>query len=358
MIIYTIEKELLMKFKLTNYDPSNYKLLETKLNELSKQGYNCKSVDMFTIFKQDNKRYYYKTDIFVPDKNKQTSNREQRDKWMLEYVEHGYEFIGKSRKIFVFKADKDIKVKETNRELLLNYFKKNRTLLNILLVSISLLLSFSLISSMFFNNSPDEFVTNGSILIHFAPLFLCIGLIVRFFTNYIQTEKIKNALTKKKLPSYNKKNEYLFIISNWLFIFFFIITISGFILDSSSRQYVDISNDMFTLKDFGYNQKSNKECVKSSSLLIDKSYSYFETNNDQSLKINYYYFSSKHKAQNYLENYLSVNYYQDKKEISNGYLLAGSDVYDGMIFVDENKLIVIQTNFDLQENDRYKNLVN
>ena len=251
-----------MKFKLTNYDPSNYKLLETKLNELSKQGYNCKSVDMFTIFKQDNKRYYYKTDIFVPDKNKQATNREQRDKWMLEYVEHGYEFIGKSRKIFVFKADKDIKVKETNRELLLNYFKKNRTLLNILLVSISLLLSFSLIPSMFFNNSPNEFVTNGSILIHFAPLFLCIGLIVRFFTNYIQTEKIKSALTKKKLPSYNKKNEYLFIISNWLFIFFFIITISGFILDSSSRQYVDISNDMFTLKDFGYNQKSNKRMCK------------------------------------------------------------------------------------------------
>src|SRR5699024_9583701 len=124
-----------------------------------------------------------------------------------------------------------------------------------------------------------------SILILFTPLFLCIGLIVRFFTNYIQTEKIKNALIKKKLPSYNKKNEYLFVISNWLFIFFFIITISGFILDSSSRQYVDISNDMFTLKDFGYNQKSNKECVKSSSLLIDKSYSYFETNNDQSLKI-------------------------------------------------------------------------
>lgn len=29
-----------------------------------------------------------------------------------------------------------------------------------------------------------------------------------------------------------------------------------------------------------------------------------------------------------------------------------------MIFVDENRLIVIQTNFDLQENDRYKNLVN
>lgn len=347
-----------MKFKLTNYDPSNYKLLETKLNELSKQGYNCKSVDMFTIFKQDNKRYYYKTDIFVPDKNKQATNREQRDKWMLKYVDRGYEFIGKTRKIFVFKADKDIKVTETDRELLLNYFKKNRTLLNILLVSISLLLAFLLIPSVFFNNSPDEFVTNGSILIHFAPLFLCISLIVRFFTNYIQTEKIKNTLTKKRLPSYNKKNEYLFIISNWLFIFFFIITISGFILDSSSRQYVNISNDMFTLKDFGYNQKSDKECIESSSLLIDKSYSYFETNNDQSLKINYYYFSSKQKAQNYLENYLSVNYYQDKKEINNGYLLASSNVYDGMIFVDENRLVVIQTNFDLQENDRYKKLVN
>lgn len=350
MIIYTIEKELLMKFKLTNYDPSNYKLLEARLNELSKQGYNCKNVDMFTIFKRDNKRYYYKTDIFVPDKNKSGTNREQRDKWMLEYVDHGYEFIGKSRRIFVFKAHENIKVKETDRELLLNYFKKNRTLLNILLVSISLLLSFSLIPSVFFNNSPDEFVTNGSILIHFAPLLLCISLIVRFFINHLQTERIKNTLSKKRLPNYDKKNEYLFIISNWLFIFFFIITISGFVLDSLSRQYVNISDDMFTLKDFGFNQKSNKECIESSSLLINKSYSYFETNNEQSLKINYYYFSSNQKAQDYLENYLSINYYQNKKEIASGYLLASGDIYDGMIFIDENKLIVIQTDFNLQEN--------
>ena len=115
---------------------------------------------------------------------------------------------------------------------------------------------------------------------------------------------------------------------------------------------------MFTLKDFGFNQKSNKECIESSSLLINKSYSYFETNNEQNLKINYYYFSSNQKAQDYLENYMNINYYQNKKEIDNGYLLASGDIYDGMIFIDENKLIVIQTDFNLQENNRYKTLIN
>ena len=198
MIIYTIEKELLMKFKLTNYDPSNYKLLEARLNELSKQGYNCKNIDMFTIFKRDNKRYYYKTDIFVPDKNKSGTNREQRDKWILEYVDHGYEFIGKSRRIFVFKAHEDIKLKETDQELLLNYFKKMDFIKYFTCIRLRLLLSFSLIPSVFFNNSPDEFVTNGSILIHFAPLLLCISLIVRFFINHLQTERIKKYFIKKK----------------------------------------------------------------------------------------------------------------------------------------------------------------
>ena len=55
---------------------------------------------------------------------------------------------------------------------------------------------------------------------------------------------------------------------------------------------------------------------------------------------------------------MNINYYQNKKEIDNGYLLASGDIYDGMIFIDENKLIVIQTDFNLQENNRYKTLIN
>lgn len=41
-----------MKLRLTNYDTSEYKQFEDMLNNLSKSGYNCKSVDMFTVFKK------------------------------------------------------------------------------------------------------------------------------------------------------------------------------------------------------------------------------------------------------------------------------------------------------------------
>ena len=42
-----------MKLRLTNYDTSEYKQFEDMLNNLSKSGYNCKSVDMFTVFKKE-----------------------------------------------------------------------------------------------------------------------------------------------------------------------------------------------------------------------------------------------------------------------------------------------------------------
>ena len=45
-----------MKLRLTNYDTSEYKQFEDMLNNLSKSGYNCKSVDMFTVFKKDEQR--------------------------------------------------------------------------------------------------------------------------------------------------------------------------------------------------------------------------------------------------------------------------------------------------------------
>lgn len=64
-----------MKFKLTNYDASDYKLLEDKLNNLSKLGYNCNNADMFTIFKHDNKRFIIKLIFLFLIKSK-LSNRE------------------------------------------------------------------------------------------------------------------------------------------------------------------------------------------------------------------------------------------------------------------------------------------
>ena len=41
-----------MKLHLTNYDPSEYLIFQDFLNNLSKKGYNCKNVDIFTFLKK------------------------------------------------------------------------------------------------------------------------------------------------------------------------------------------------------------------------------------------------------------------------------------------------------------------
>lgn len=349
-----------MKIKLTNYDSSAYKQLEEKLNLLSKQGYNCKSVDFFTVFKKDNQHFYYLTDIFVPIKNSNKSNRQQRDEWLLNYVEHGYEFIGKCKKIYVFKTAKPIKVKSTSNELLLTYFKKNKTLSNIFLVFISLLISLILIPNILTNNSPDEFITNGAILLHYTSLLLCIALIIRFFNNYINTEKIKESLTKNKKASNNKSYYYLFSFSNWLLIITIISIIFGFTLDTNERKIKPINKNILSLEILGFqgNQHTYDSYNESSSLMINKAYNYLEANeNNDMLMINYYEFSSSSKAKRNLENYLDVNIYQKKKEITNGYLLSNGDIYDNIIFIKNNKLIVVQTTFNLLENNLYQQII-
>lgn len=346
-----------MKFKLTNYDTSDYKLLEDKLNNLSKQGYNCNSADMFTIFKHDNKRFYYKTDIFIPDKKSKLSNREQRDNWLINYVDHGYKFIGKSKKIYIFKAEKDLKIIETDRTQLLKYFKTNKTLINILFVFTALFLSFLLIPNVFINNSPSEFITNGSILLHYAPLLFCLSLIVRFFNNYIQTEKIKNILINHTPHKISKVQEYRFILSNWLFIITILIIIGGFSLDIIERKDTPINDNILSLNDLGYSSNRNETYTKSSSLLIKESYSYFENNDNHALIVNYYRFNSNEKANKSLENYLKINNYKKKKQIAHGYLLSNDSIYDSIIFIKNNQLIIVQTTLDLLKDDNYQKII-
>lgn len=347
-----------MKFRLTNYDTSAYKLLERKLNKLSNQGYNSPNIDKFSFFKEDCKLFHYKTDIFIYDKKNNLNKSQQYNNWLTNYTKKGYEFVGKTNKIHVFKAKKEATTKSTDSSLLINYFKKRKRLLNILFIIISLFLSLILIPPVFVSNSPENFITNGSVLIHFAPLVLCISLIIRFSNNFFQTETTRSALTKKTASSYNNIYESLFIISNWLFILFIIMVISGFILDSTQRQNVNLNKEFVSLQDLNYTPATDFECIKSSSILIDKTYNYFETNNRQNLKASYYYFSSQQKACDYLNNYLNNHNYLHKQQINNGYLLSDDETYRNLIFTKDNVLIVIKTNFDLKTDNLYQQIIN
>lgn len=83
-------------------------------------------------------------------------------------------------------------------------------------------------------------------LLHYTPLILCISLIVRSISNYLQTEKIKNNLAQAAAFEPDKIQPYRFILSNWLFIISILMIISGFLLDVIERKNIPITDNILT----------------------------------------------------------------------------------------------------------------
>lgn len=342
-----------MKFRLTNFDSSEYKQFENMLNELSKQGYNCSSIDLITFFKLDNERSYYKTDIFIYDKTNKETKRNQKMKWLAKYSNYGYEYIGKTKKIHVFKAKKPNKLRGTDELLLLKYFKHSKTILNAILIFVAMFLSFFLIPNVFLNKDPQEFMTNGTIILHYVPLLFCLALLCRFFIQYLTTEKIKLMLTSKKQSNYT--SNFPFIVSNWLLISSIFLIGLGFGLDFIERKEVPLDNRIITLSDLNIDNSHNdfNTYVTSSSIMINESISYYENNGTDAIKVNYYQYASEDKANNALDDYLET-LKNEKKQVTNGYLLASDSIYNSIAFTKEDQLIIIQTTIDLLKDNTYQ----
>ena len=213
------------------------------------------------------------------------------------------------------------------------------------------------IPNVFTNLNPSEFVSNGSIILHYVPLLLCISLLCRFMFHYLATEVLKGKF-KRKINIINNKT---FVFNNWLFIISIVLIVVGLGLDYFERKNEPVNDEIISLADLGYpgDQKTYDTCITSSSFLIDNSVSYSETNGEEIIKVNYYQYSDKSKATQGLENYQSSINYSFKKEISNGYLLGEGEeeIYNVIAFVKDNQLIVLQSNLDLLSNNLYETVI-
>ena len=216
-----------------------------------------------------------------------------------------------------------------------------------------MLLSFLLIPSVFANQNPMEFITNGSIILHYIPLLFCPALLIRFFNHHLTTEKIKLTLSNKKAN--NKISKYPFIISNWLLIVSIVLIIAGFSIDFIGRETLPLNDRIITLSALGLSSNNDEYNTfnKSSSLMIKEAISYNEENDNDALIVNYYYYNSEKKAKNALNDYLNSVNFKNKKQITNGYLLSNDSIYNCIAFVKNKRLIIVPTTVDLLENNTY-----
>lgn len=367
----------MIKLKIMNYDASEYKMLEEDLNLLAKKGYTTNSIDYITSFKQTNKKAHYICDIFYSDASTQYSKRQEKEEWISSYIDANYQYIGKIRNIHVFKGpNKNKHVPTTDIELTHRYFKGMRTITKMFFLILSLLLTMILIPNVFSNTAVTEFITNGSIIIHYIPIPICAILLFRAFINYYNNEQIKRKLKNKEEPiltnikKYRKfRNVYLYTL-----LVSILILLLGIGLDSLERKKLPVdTNKVLTLDAFGLtsNRKEYPTYTKSHSLMIPSSYSFFEQSGTLDvekeeygdlLTVHYYEVKDSNSLHGFVNNiiaYPEANNASKIEELSNDVYLSYSKATkkaDTMILVKENTFIIISTSLDLS-NPTYQKVI-
>lgn len=354
----------MIKIKWMNYDASEYKMLEEELNTLSMNGYTCNSIDLLTVFKKTDTKAKYLTDIFYSTESTQFAKRKEKDAWISNYIDYGYHYIGKSRNIYIFKATNAKNKVPDDALRLLPYFKGTRTILKMILLFISIILSLYFISTVFGVTNIEHFITNGSIIIYYIPIVICLTLTFRAMMNYYNNVQIKQKLKNKEAPILTNQNKYCKFRLVYLYILSIsiLLLIMGVVLDSIERQILPINSNILTLEDFGVtgNKKEFSTYTKSSSIYVPYFYSYIEQGGEidiengkygNLLSTKYYTLKDQTMANSYLDTYL---YDKTKiiKPLENNtdiYLMGSSNtnIFDTMIIKKDTTLIIIATSFDL-----------
>lgn len=356
----------MIKIKLMNYDASEYKMMEEDLNILASKGYTCSSVDLVTLFKKDTKKVHYITDIFYAKEKTQFAKRREKDAWLASYIDYGYHTIGKVRNVYVFKGgSNNPKCKKTPVHLLAEYFKGIRTILKMILLILALSLCVYFIPSVFSNTDMYQFVTNGSILIHYTPVIICLTLLFRAFINYYNTNQIKRKLKNKETLILTNQNKYrkFRLAYIYLLIASSLLLILGIALDSLERKEMPLdTSKILTLESFGIegNTKEYSTYTTASSILIPNSYTYLEQSGTLDIKegqygnllsINYYELKEEASATSFIDS-IVAKHDVTKIELFNNqdtvYLYSTvENIADTMVIKDKNTILMIATSFDL-----------
>lgn len=360
----------MIKIKLMNYDASEYKMLEEDLNLLANKGYTCSSVDLLTFFKKDSKKAHYITDIFCPKESTQFAKRKEKDEWLASYIDYGYYTIGKIRNVYIFKGgSNNPKYKKTPTNLVLTYFKGLRTILKMILLLLALSLCIYLIPSVFSNTDIYQFVTNGSILIHYTPIVICFTLLFRAFINYYNTNQIKRKLKNKEAPILTNQDKYrkFRLAYIYLLITSSLLLLLGVALDSLERKERPLDpNKILTLEDFKIagNTKEYNTYTTSSSILIPNSYTYLEQSGTLNIKegeygnllsIKYYELKDETTATTFMDSIVTKHSTDTSSTIKpfgnqgSVYLTYSTvdNIADTMVIKDKQTILMISTSFDL-----------
>ena len=237
-------------YKLLDYDITEYKQLENTLNELSKQGYNPTSLGKISRFEKNEKHYYFHVDLLI--KKPATPKRKALHDFINEYEKQMFDYYGKIGKFIIFTTDNKRALPKERQKAIDEYLSTRKISVTTYFV-LWIFFAFFVAQLVLQKNQIQEFLTNGSILIHYLPLFLFATILVR------SLYKIVLACQK----NFSKLIKRLFYIMSILTC---LAALFGCVLDIIERKNTPLNKNILTLEVF--DKETNKEYSRGSIFLF------------------------------------------------------------------------------------------
>lgn len=329
-------------YKLLDYDITEYKQFENTLNELSKQGYTPTSLGKISRFEKKDKHYYYHVDLFI--KKATTPKRKALHDFINDYERNMFDYYGKLGKFIIFTTENKRALPKERQKAIDEYLSTRKISTTTYFVLV-LFFSFFVAQLVLQKNQIQEFLTNGSILIHYLPLILFATILVRCLY------KIVLACQK----NFNKIIKKLFYVMS---IITCVVAILGCVLDITERKDMVLNKNILTLEVFDKktNKKEYPQYKQTKSILVDAS-SYFEKNKHGELMYSKdYHFKSNEKTNTFFKRYLDT--YNDVPVIKideNTYLFKLDTSYDTLLYKKGKHFYFVSANFSLK--NHYQNII-
>lgn len=329
-------------YKLLDYDITEYKQLENTLNELSKQGYNPTSLGKISRFKKNDKHYHYHVDLFI--KKATIPKRKALHDFINDYERNMFDYYGKLGKFIIFTTENNRTLPKERQKAIDEYLSTRKISATTYFV-LWIFFAFFVAQLVLQKNQIQEFLTNGSILIHYLPLFLFATILVR------SLYKIVLACQK----NFSKLIKRLFYIMSILTC---LAALFGCVLDIIERKNTPLNKNILTLEVFDKktNKKEYPQYKQTKSILVEAS-SYFEKNKQSDLMYSKdYHFKSNEKTNTFFKRYLDT--YADVPVIKidkNTYLFKLDTSYDTLLYKNGNHFYFVSANFSLK--NYYQNII-
>lgn len=338
--------------KIINYKSYQQIELEEKLNDLSIKGVNLKSnVKIFTKFLKGPRRYYYVRYFLVGSFNKD----EEVQQWIDEKSSKDFSYHGQFRKMHIFSHQNDVEF-PIDREEQIDYYKRGYLIRCLLIIFLATILSFFFYRS-FFDDSVTNYLTNGSIIFHLFLLIGALATVILHIVDIIKARQRAELLVEKKSV---KKYQLLPKINNLIFIMVSIGIIFSFGLQSANNDtFLELEDEVVSLADLGYEEESVSSFTTNHSYRIPISYTKLESTDESILLTRYYKFSDINLMSSYLTSIVDNDNLDIKNIDDNVYLIQEGEYefYNSLLIVLDDELYLINSNFDLENNEIYESLI-